>query len=701
MIQTVCTVMREFFSPDSIAVVGASSDLNKIGGMILRNIIGSGFGGRIYPINIKGGTIQGLKAYASIDLLDELPELAVMALPSELVLGEMEKLGRIGVKAVIVITAGFKEESSQGRDLENRLNNISKMYGMRVIGPNCFGLMNVHRRLNSTFSSLFPPSGGISLSSQSGAVGSTMLDWAIHTNNGISKFISLGNKMDVDEADVIEYLGDDEDTSVIGIYSEGITDGRRFIEAVSRSKKPIVMLKSGRSAAGSMAASSHTGALSGSDSVYEAVFDRLNIIRVKDIEELFDALSVISSSRPMLKDGIAVITNAGGLGVMAADACSDHPAVRMSQLSPATEKRVRKTIPTVASTHNPVDVRGDATNDMITGALKIIADDENIGGAAVLSSPLDSIDLNSIAVAVSEMKKKLNIPVTVAFAGGKTCESALSILRENRVPSYPSPDRAVRALSFLRRVQTGYTKKEDTILPETSGRWRVIELLDIAKKEFRSSLSEDEGKSILSAYGIPVPKEALAVSPYDAVTAAESIGYPVVMKIMSPDIHHKTDIGGVIVNVKTADDVREAFESLMVRCRTAVPDAKIDGVSVQKMVSGQEVILSMIRDDQFGPVLAFGLGGIYVEIFGEIARTLIPMSDDDLDRMIMSTKAYRMLSGARGKPPADIDSLKDIMRRMMKIALENPEIYELEINPIMVGKKNEGSWAVDALTTIR
>ncbi len=694
-------IMRMFFSPDSIAVVGASSDPNKIGGMILRNIIGSGFKGRVYPINIKGGIIAGVKAYESIEMLGETPDLVIMALQSQLVLGEMEKIGRKGVKAVVVITAGFKEESSEGRELEKKLAEISKSYGMRVVGPNCFGLMNTHLNLNSTFSSLFPPAGGISLCSQSGAVGSTMLDWSIHTNNGVSKFLSLGNKMDVDEADAIEYFGKDEETKVIGIYSEGIADGRRFMDAVLRSEKPIVMLKAGRSAAGSMAASSHTGALSGSDAVYDAVFDSLNIIRVKDLEGLFDALSSISLSKPMLKEGIAVITNAGGLGVMAADACSDHPGVSLATLSPSTEEKIREAIPSVASTHNPVDVRGDATNEMIISALKVAADDENVGGIAVLSSPLDATDLRSIAKAVCEMKERLKVPVAVAFSGGKECEAAFTVLRENGVPSYPSPDRAIRALSYLRAVQGARSQRGSAELPGTSGRWRVLELLDTAKKEFRSSLSEDEGKSILSAYGIPVPPEAMAGNPKEAAAAADKIGYPVVMKIMSPDIHHKTDIGGVMVNIKTAEEVRHAYESLAARCRMAVPNARIDGVSVQKMVSGQEVIVSMIRDDQFGPVLAFGLGGIYVEIIGEISRSLIPMSDDEMDKMITSTKAYRMLSGARGRPPADIDSLKDAMRRLMKIALENPEIYELEINPLMVGKKNEGSWAVDALTTIR
>ncbi|MCL2712176.1 MAG: acetate--CoA ligase family protein [Methanomassiliicoccaceae archaeon] len=691
--------MRAFFDPSSIAVIGASPDPKKVGGMVIRNIINSGYKGKIFPVNVNGGTICGHVVRTSVEDIDGIPELAVIAVRSDIAVKEMEKLGKKGVRSVVIITAGFKEESSEGRELENRLKEISERYGIKVVGPNCFGLMNTHTGLNMTFSSLFPPVGGISLCSQSGAVGATMLDWSLLTNNGISKFVSLGNKMNMDEADAVEYFGSDDETTVIGIYSEGISDGRRFIDSVSRTKKPIVMLKSGRSSAGSMAASSHTGALSGSDAVYDTVLDRMNIIRVNDLDAMFDALSVISSSRQMTKEGVAVVTNAGGLGVMAADACSDNYGLSLASLSPGTEDKIRNLIPTAASTHNPVDVRGDATNEMIVKALETVTEDECIGGIVVLSSPLDATDLNSMADAVSDVKGRSDKPVTVSFAGGRECEKALSILRKNNVPSYPSPDRAVRALSYLRMAFRERRPQEPMILPEMSGRHKVIELLEILKKENRSSLSEEEGKSILSSYGIPVPPELSVKSSREAVKAAEKIGYPVVMKILSPDIMHKTDIGGVILNINDAKGVKEAFELLISRCRKAVPEARIDGVSVQKMAKGREVILSMIRDDQFGPVLAFGLGGIYVEIMGEISRSLIPMSEDDMDKIVMSTKAYRMLSGARGRPPADIGSMKDIMKRMMKIAMENPEIYELEINPVMVG--NEGSWAVDALTTVR
>jgi acetyltransferase len=691
--------MKAFFEPSSIAVIGASSDPKKVGGMVLRNIIASGYKGKIFPVNVKGGTICGLDAVTAVDGIDGTPELAVIAVRSDLAVNEMEKIGKKGVKAAVVITAGFKEESCEGRELEKRLKETAERFGVRTVGPNCFGLMNTHAGLNATFSSLFPPAGGISLCSQSGAVGATMLDWSIQTNNGISKFVSLGNKMDMDEADAVEYFGSDKETTVIGIYSEGISNGGRFIEAVSRTGKPVVMLKSGRSSAGSMAASSHTGALSGSDAVYDAVFERLNIIRVKDLDALFDALSVISSSKRMTAEGVAVVTNAGGLGVMAADACSDNYGLSLASLSPETEDRIRDEVPSAASTHNPVDVRGDATNEMITKALETVAGDDGVGGIVVLSSPLDMTDLTSIATAVAGIKAHLDKPVTVSFAGGTECEKALSVLRRNGVPSYPSPDRAVRALSYLRMALTERNTFEPIELPGMSGRHIVSGLLETAKREHRSALSEEEGKAILSSYGIPVPPEFTARNAREAVDAAERIGYPVVMKILSADILHKTDIGGVMLNIKDCTAVRDAFELLISRCTTAVPGAKVDGVSVQKMVSGREMIVSMVRDDQFGPVLAFGSGGIYVEIMGEISRSLIPMSEEDMDKIIMSTKAYRMLSGARGRPPADIGSLKDIMKRMMKIATENPEIYELEINPVMVGP--EGSWAVDALTTVR
>jgi len=695
--------MREFFRPQSIAIIGASADPGKVGGMILHNITSSGFKGKIYPVNIKGGTMCGIESITSVEKAGTI-DLAVISVPTANVIPEMKKLAAMGTKHVIIITAGFKEEGADGRRLENELKKIASDNNMRIIGPNCFGIIDTHSGINTTFSSLLPPRGNAALCSQSGAVGATMFDWSRSSRVGVSKFVSLGNKMDVCEADMISYLSTDEDTEVIGIYSEGISDGRGFIRSVQgmEKKKPIIILKSGRTSAGSRAASSHTGALAGSDSIYNAVFRKLNILRAKDIDEMFDLISVFSLSRPMEKDGIAIITNAGGLGVMAADACSDDDWVTLAELSRRSMEKISEEVPSAASVHNPIDLRGDAKNDDVIKVIKIISADEAVGGVIVLASPLDMIDLNSIAESLYSVKNDIRIPIAVCFAGGSVAEEAAAILRSGGVPTFATPERAVRALSALREY--GINKDfsgTPLVLPEVSGRPETLKVITNVKNDGRISLSEEEGKRILSSYGIPVPPEGTADSAHEAAELAEKIGFPVVMKILSPDIHHKTDIGGVIVGIKSHDEAMDAYETIMARTMVAMPDAKIDGVSIQKMVSGQEVILSLIRDEQFGPVISFGLGGIYVEILREISNAVVPMTSEELDRMITSTKAFRLLSGARGKPPADIASMKDIILRMIKIAEDNPELYELEINPIMVGKIRGGSWAVDALATLR
>ena len=695
--------MKGFFSPKSIAVIGASADPTKVGGMIVRNIIASGFKGELYPVNLKQGEIEGIPFIGSVDQADNV-DLAVIAVPAKFVVDEMNKLAAMSVRNIIIITAGFKEEGEEGRLAELRIAEIAKRNRMRVIGPNCFGVISTDENMNATFSSLFPPEGDVSLGSQSGAVGATMLDWSRRSCIGISKFVSLGNKMDVKESDLIRTFDRDKGTKVIGIYTEGISDGLDFMDSVNgmKNRKPIIILKSGRTSAGSRAASSHTGALAGSDSVYDAVFRKLNIIRAKDIDEMFDLFSVFSLSGKMKNDGIAVITNAGGLGVMAADACSDSSSVNLAELSLKTMERIISEIPGTASELNPIDLRGDAKNSDIEKALRIVSEDPGVGAALLLASPLDMIDLNAIAEILCKIRNEIKIPIAVSFAGGDVADTASDILRKGGIPTFPTPDRAVLALSALRSFSLGSDASDELIpLPDVSGRKEVLTLIEKLRKEDRSSLSEEEGKMILKAYGIPVPPESRAENITEAVNTASSIGYPVVMKILSPDIHHKTDVGGVVVGIKDESSLRIAYESMVSRCRMAVPDAKIDGVSVQKMVSGQEVIVSMIRDDQFGPVVSFGLGGIYVEILKEISQTVLPMSKNEFERIITSTKAYRLLSGARGKPPADIDSLKDIILKLAKIAEDNPEIYELEINPVMVNERNKGSWAVDALVTLR
>lgn len=695
--------MKELLSPSSVAIIGASNDETKLGGMLTKNMINAGFKGKLYPINPKGGEIMGLKAYPSITDVGEPVDLAVMAVKANLVAGEVAKLGQAGVKYATILTAGFKEDSPEGAELEKELVKVAKESGVKFLGPNCFGLMSPGKGVNATFAHLLPESGNITIFSQSGAVGSSIIDWAIANKMGIDNFVTFGNKADIDEADLLAGVSNDPGTKVIGMYCEGITDGEKFVKAVEEMpvKKPIVVFKSGRTQAGSAAASSHTGSLAGSDAVNNVIFNKLNIHRAMDLDEMFDALAVFSTCSPMKKDGIAIITNAGGLGVMSADAAFDAPHINAVKFSDETIAEIKRRVPTVAGLTNPIDVRGDAKAEYFKEVIDIVTRDPNVGGLVIMGSPLDTADLESVARIIVEMRDDIPVPTTVCFAGGYKCDRANDILKAGKIPTCPTPDRAVRALSILRRYTIRKDEHQDPLkVPAISGRAVAEKVIGKAKSEGRGSLTEAEGKEIFSAYGIPTPGEALVRCAEDAASACDKIGYPVVMKIVSPDIQHKTDVGGVVVGVKDSAEAVAAYNRIMESCTKAAPKARIDGVSIQQMVSGQEVILSMIRDPQFGPVISFGLGGIYVEILREISQAHVPMTEQQLDEMIKSTKAYKLMSGARGLPEADIEAMKDVIKRMVLIALENPEIHELEINPVIVGLKGKGCWAVDALCTL-
>jgi acetyltransferase len=673
--------------------------------MLLKNMIEAGFKGKLYPINPKGGEIQGIKTYKSVVDVGAPIDLAVIAVKNNLVVDEMDNLGKAGIKCASILTAGFKEESHEGAELEKQLLVAAKKNGVRIIGPNCFGNMNIKDGFNVTFTHIVPPPGNISILSQSGALGSSILEWSLATHLGNSKFVTFGNKSDVDEGDLIPELSADPDTKVIGMYLEGIPNGKKFVEAIEKMpiKKPIVVFKSGKTEAGSAAASSHTGSLAGSDAVNDVIFRKLNMHRAADLDEMFDALSVFSTCSPMRKNGIAIITNAGGLGVMSADATFSAPYIEAAKLSPETIENIKKSVPNVAGLTNPIDVRGDAKAEYFRDAILATIKDPSVGGLVIMGSPLDTADLESIAKIIVELRDVIPVPTTCCFAGGAKCDRANEILRAGQIPCYPTPDRAVRALSILRKYTVLQEQKNDPMLsPKVlgGGREAAKKILDKAASEGRKGLTEAEGKQIFAAYGVSVPGEATVKSAEEAVKECNRIGYPVVMKILSPDIAHKTDVGGVVVGVKTPEAAKEAYNKIMASCKEKKPNARLDGVSIQQMVFGQEVILSMIRDVQFGPIVSFGLGGIYVEILGEISQAHVPISEQQLDKMITSTKAYKLLSGARGLPLADIDAVKEMIRRIVVIAVENPEIHELEINPVIVGKKGEGCWAVDALVTL-
>ena len=611
--------MKGLLTPESVAIIGASNDETKLGGMLLKNMINAGFKGKLYPINPKGGEIQGLKAYTSVKEIGEPVDLAVFAVKNTLVADEVRKLGEAKVPYAAILTAGFKEESAAGAELEKELIQVAKESGVKFLGPNCFGVMNPGAGVNATFAHLLPPVGNISIFSQSGAVGSSIIDWAIFNGMGIANFVTFGNKADLDEADIIHDIMEDPQTKVLGMYCEGITNGEKFVNEIQNTKvkKPIVVFKSGRTQAGSAAASSHTGSLAGSDAVNNVIFDKLNIYRAHDLDDMFDALSY---------------------------------AVKFSD---KTIEEIKVRVPTVAGLTNPIDVRGDAKPEYFKEVIDIVTKDPEVGGLVIMGSPLDTADLESVAKIIVEMKDEIPVPTVVCFAGGVKCDKANAIFKAGKMPTYPTPDRAVHALSVLR----GYTKNLDKTAtpmeaPDVKGYEAAQKVLNKAKAEGRDSLTESEGKEIFAAYGVPTPGEALVNSADEAAAACDKIGYPVVMKIVSPDIKHKTDVGGVVVGVKDAAEAKAAYTRIMDSCTKNVPGANIVGVSIQQMVSGQEVILSMIRDPQFGPVISFGLGGIYVEILGEISQAHAPMTEEQLDRMIKSTKAYKLMSGARGLPEA-------------------------------------------------
>jgi len=695
---------KELFEPDSIAIIGAAREELKVGHIVVKNLLESKYEGKIFPVNPKSEEILGLKCYPSVlDIPDEV-QAAVICVPNTFVPKVMEECGEKKVKAAIIITAGFKEIGKEGAELEHQVGAIAKRYGIRVLGPNCLGIINTQKKMNATFTKNYPKEGSIGISSQSGAICSTLLDWASEINVGFSKFISVGNKVDMEEADILRYLRDDPATKVIGMYVEGMAHGTQFMEeaeATSR-HKPVIALKAGRTSSGAKAASSHTGAISSSDRVYDAAMGQTGIIRVHNIEELFDLLLVFSNMPlPSQGGGVAIITNAGGLGVMAADACGDY-GLRMASFTNETVRKLRSYLPEEANFYNPVDVIGDAKADRYEFAMQTVMDDPGVAAVLVLLAPTDLVDISGVASMVASYAGRATMPIVSCFAGGEDAQEGIKILRHAGIPNYPSPDRGVRAIGAMMEYEATRERNLAEIFSHVRGdKLRVERALKKARSEGRVSLSEAEGKEILKAYGVPVPREALADTEDKAVAAANKIGYPVVMKVESPDIAHKTDVGGVVVDLKSDEEVRKQFNLMLSRVRERAPRARVDGVSIQQMKSGREVIVGMVRDDQFGPVITFGLGGIFVEVLKDVSQRIVPLSDVDVWEMISSIKAYPILTGARGKKPADIPALREVIVRVAQIAVDNPSITELEINPVIVGDLEQGVSAVDALVVIR
>ncbi len=691
---------KVFFSPDSVAVIGASRREESVGQWVVKNLLNCGYPGKIFPVNPSVGDILGLKCYPNVLNIGDDVDLGIVAVPAEIVLKVAEEAGKKGLKGLIVISSGFKETGLEGLERENELSKICKKYRMRLLGPNCLGLINTFTPLNASFAPQMPKKGGIAFASQSGALCTAILDWAAKEGIGFSNLISLGNMADMGETDFMELLTEDPATKVILIYVEAIREGPKFLKISPKvsSKKPVVILKSGVSDAGVRAAASHTGSIAGSSAAYDAVFKKCGVLRAGSIEELFN-LGIAFSSQPAPQGkNVAIITNAGGPSIVAADSCSQH-GLKMAWLSPRTVDSLRKGLPKDASWINPVDVLGDALADRYKFALKAIMSDDFVDSVIVMLTPQAMTQPLETAKHIVILNSTFpNKPIFAVFMGGERIEKAIKVLKEAGIPVYSQPEKAVLTLAGivqygdllnLRRIEEDFpTFKVD--------RETVRRSLDRANKERRTSLLSVEALQLVRAYGIPAPPSELAQNVRQAVDAARRIGYPLAMKVVSPQILHKTDIGGVKLNLNSEREVIIAFNEIMRNADLFMPEARIFGVEVQKMVSaGREVIVGMNRDVQFGPLLMFGLGGIYVDILRDVSFRLAPISMQDVFEMIGETKSYALLRGVRGEPSSDINSIVDTILRISQLSMDFEEISEIDINPLFVYERNNGVLALD------
>jgi acetyl coenzyme A synthetase (ADP forming)-like protein len=688
-------MLDALFSPRGIAVIGASRDESKLGFGVARNLVESGYRGAIHFVNPKADQILDQQCYPSIAATPDPIDLVVVIVPAASVPQTLEACGARGVRSAIVVSGGFGETDEAGKQLEQQIVEIARRFDMRLIGPNCIGLIDTHVPFNTTFIKSVPQPGEIAFVSQSGAICQAVIDWGTGMGFGFSRVASLGNQADLSEAEVLSALAADPNTRVVTMYLEGVKDGRRFLEAAREATqtKSVVALKVGRTTAGKRAVSSHTGALAGQEVAYDAAFDRCGVLRANNTEELFDWARALAWCPPLRGDRVAVLTNAGGPGILAVDAI-EAAGLRLATLSSMTIDTLKSFLLPHASLHNPIDMLASAGPHEYAEALQALLADPNVDAVLVISVPPPIESPTPVAEAIASVGKQADKPVVVAVMGEATVGAALKTLRAVRLTDYRFPERAASALGALWR----------------QARWRArpayspARLSDVDVEAARELLSAGEiglltgtaATQILEHYKIWGPCEALARSADEAARWAEKFGYPVVLKVASPDIAHKSDIGGVALDLKDEQSVRHAFEQIIQNARRARPDAHLDGVTMQQMVlKGQEVILGAVRDEQFGPLMMFGAGGVEVEGARDVAFGLAPLSRSEAEKMIEATYAGRRLRGYRNIPAADRDAVIDRLLRLSQFAADCPEVSEVEINPLQVLPLGQGAVAVD------
>lgn len=692
-------MLESFFKPKAVAIIGASTEPGKLGYTVLANVIESGYKGAIYPINPKASEIYGHKAYPSVLDTPLVPDLAVMVIPYQIVPSALRECGEKGIPAVVIITAGFRESGHEGIEREREVIQIAKEYEMRIIGPNVLGIIDTYTPINATFAAGTPPRGSIAFMSQSGALQTAILDWALAEQDlGFSKFVSLGNKADISENDLMLAWADDPESNVILSYIEGVPNGKEYIRIgreVSR-KKPILVLKSGVTEAGSRAVSSHTGSLAGSEQAYDAAFYQAGVLRMSTLQELFDNARAFAYQPLLQGDRIAIITNAGGPGILATDTL-ERRGLQLARLEVETIHKLEEFLPDAASAANPVDVLGDARSDRYAKAIEIVAQDPNVDGMLCIVTPQAMTEIAETANAVGKLSQRLDKPILGVFMGEARIKPGVDVLASYNIPNYKFPEQAGAAFAAMRDYRILRDRPDPEYVTYTVDRTIVKQVFDQVRAEGRVTVGEAEARRVAEAYGLRLPANELAATADEAVEAANRIGYPVVLKIASPDILHKTDVGGVKVGLRSAQDVRDAFDLIVYRAQRYVPDARIWGCLVQEMVSmdGVEVLVGMNRDPQFGPLVTFGLGGVLVEVLKDVTFRVAPFGKQDAYEMLDEIRAAALLRGVRGRPPVDKDALAETLLRISQLVTDFPEIVEMDINPLMVYEEGRGAITLD------
>ena len=683
--------------PKSIAVIGASRTPGKVGHEILVNLLEGGFAGQIVPVNPLADEVLGLSCLRDLKAYTGTTDLSIIAVPAPSVRKAVESSIKAGAKAVVVITAGFREVGPEGSKMQSEIAQLCSASGVRLLGPNCLGLINTHHRMNASFSKHLPKPGGISVLSQSGAVCTAMLDWAAAQHLGLAKVVSIGNKADLDETDFLSAFAADEQTKVIVGYLENITSGDKFVKAAksAASTKPVILLRAGVTEAGRKAASAHTGNVAGNDIAYAAAFKRSGVIRAESLDSLFDYAAALATQPVPEGERVAVITNAGGPAVCAADAI-EKLGMKIATLHGHSTTTLKQKLPAAAIVSNPIDVLGDADPERYATAVNAAQKDDSVDAIIVILTPhaMTKPVKTARAVAACSSGKK---PVLAVFLGSADAMPEHKELVDCNLPAYSSPERAVAALRAMYDYHNWRSRPTRVVTRFPVNRHRVERIISRRLKTKHLRIDEVEAKEILRAYDFNVPDGEVANTAEEAVEVAERIGYPVAMKIVSADVIHKSDVGGIKLRISSPEQVRDTFDLLTLRVNRRAPEAQLNGIYVEKMCGqGLEVVLGMTCDPQFGPMLMFGLGGTFVDVLKDVSCYLAPITADEAMHMLSETRSYALLKGARGQADVDMAAIAGGLQRISQLAIDFPQIAELNINPFIVGNVGTEPMVVDA-----